>query len=184
MKKSSLLLLAVSTAMMWSACGNDPIVPPTNEAELITSIKLTFTDSLGVEPVKTAQFRDLDGDGGNAPVQFDTIRLSPNRSYYVNIILLDESKTPVDTISNEVLEEANDHHFFFHFTGNSNVQVRYLDQDTNTPPLPIGLQTLWRTGAAGFGTSQIILKHQPGVKDGTETPGETDVDLSFLTFLQ
>jgi hypothetical protein len=29
-----------------------------------------------------------------------------------------------------------------------------------------------------------VLKHQPGSKNGTEAPGETDVELNFYTQVQ
>lgn len=157
--------------------------PPVNEEELITTMTLTFTDSANSSNVITATFRDADGDGGNAPTQFDTIKLTAGKTYFTEITLLDESKTPAENISDEVLEEANDHHFFFNPTG-ATVTVTYEDLDTNSPPLPVGLSTRWVTGTASNGTTQVILKHQPGAKDGTEAPGETDVDVTFVTEVQ
>jgi hypothetical protein len=161
----------------------DPVNPvPNNPEELITTLQLIFTDSANPSSVSTFVFKDPDGDGGNAPTQFDTLQLSANKTYFVSILLLDESVSPTDTISNEVAEEANDHQFFFHYNG-VNVAMTYLDADTNTPPLPVGLSTQWKTGLAGTGTSQIILKHQPGTKNGNEANGETDVDLLFSTVI-
>ena len=170
-------LLIISTLI--TACGEEN-PPPVNEEELITTLTLTFTDSANTANVITATFRDTDGDGGTAPTQFDTIRLEAGKTYFTEITLLDESKTPAENISEEVLEEANDHHFFFHATG-ANLTVTYEDLDTNSPPLPVGLSTKWVTGSASNGTTQVILKHQPEVKNGTETPGETDVDVTFVT---
>lgn len=157
--------------------------PPANEGEVITTMRLIATDSATNMVTDTFTFRDPDGDGGSGPDIFDTIRLAPNKTYLMQLVLLNETVTPADSISNEVLAEANDHMFFFHYTGAAITQT-YLDQDTNTPPLGIGLQTKWKTGAASSGTSQVILKHQPGVKDGTETPGETDMDITFQTVIQ
>lgn len=157
--------------------------PVQNEGEVITTMRVIATDSATNTVAGTFTFRDPDGDGGAGPDIFDTIRLAANKTYLVQLVLLNETVTPADSISNEVLEEANDHMFFFHYSGATIVQS-YLDQDTNTPPLGLGLQTKWRTGAASTGTSQVILKHQPGVKDGTETPGETDIDVTFQTIIQ
>lgn len=157
--------------------------PVQNDSEVITTMRLIATDSATNTVAGTFTFRDPDGSGGTGPDIFDTIRLAANKTYNVQLVLLNETVTPADSISNEVLAEANDHMFFFHYTGASITQS-YLDQDTNTPPLGIGLQTKWKTGAASTGTSQVILKHQPGVKDGTETPGETDVDITFQTVIQ
>ena len=157
--------------------------PPVNEEEVITTMKLIFTDSANTSNTVSATFKDPDGDGGSGATIFDTIMLQANKTYLVDILLLNETASPVDTISNEVAEEANDHHFFFHHTG-VNIVTTYLDQDTNTPPLPVGLATKWKTGAVANGSSQVILKHQPGVKDGTETPGETDIEVTFATKIQ
>jgi hypothetical protein len=157
--------------------------PPANEEEVITTLKLIFTDSANTSNTITATFKDPDGDGGQGVTIHDTIQLQANKTYLVDILLLNEVASPVDTISNEVAEEANDHHFFFHYSG-VNITTTYLDSDTNTPPLPLGLSTKWKTGAAANGTSQVILKHQPDVKDGSQAPGETDIDVTFQTKIE
>jgi hypothetical protein len=151
------------------------------ENELITTLDVALTDSAtGI--TGHFIFRDLDGDGSNAPVRFDTIHLLPNHTYNASLIILDESKNPADTISNEILEEADDHAFFFHPNPAESISVIYLDQDANA--LPIGLLTRWYAGAAVNGTLKIVLRHQPGLKNGTETPGETDLDVTFKTMNQ
>jgi hypothetical protein len=152
------------------------------ENELITTLDIVLTDS-STGSVSHFIFRDLDGTGTNAPVQFDTIHLLANHTYTASFLILDESKTPADTISNEVAEEANEHAFFFHPNGVS-VSVVYLDFDTHTPPLPLGLNTKWYTGAVANGIFRIVLRHQPEGKDGTETPGDTDMDISFPARIQ
>lgn len=191
MKKTikSLTLLAVIAISIVTGCKKDkdevPTPPlPVNESEIMTTFKLTFTDSAGVSPTVTAEYLDPDGDGGNPAEQFDTIKLLPNTTYLASLLILDETKTPADTISNEIEEEANDH-LFIYTPAIVNATVTILDVDTNTPvPLPLGLQTKWKTMAASAGTVQIVLRHQPGVKDGTYTPGETDVDLTFQIKIQ
>ncbi len=187
------LLTIASGVLLLTACKkdknepepNNPVQP--NETELITTVKLILTDSANTSNVKSFMFRDVDGAGGNAPTNFDTISLSPNTTYLTQVLLLDESKNPVDTISNEVLAEANDHMFFYTPSTNANTSVTITDLDTNTPtPLPLGLQSKWKTTSAtsALETMQIILKHQPGVKNGTITPGETDVDVIFKLKVQ
>src|SRR3569832_494963 len=87
-------------------------------------------------------------------------------------MILDETKTPADTISNEVKKEANDHLFFYTPSGVNEV-ITIQDKDTHTPPLPIGLQTTWKTGAANTSTTKKELRHQANVKDGSYTPKKT-----------
>ena len=177
------IISLIAFAVFAVSCKKDddnPSNPGTgnNQGEIITTLIIQFSDSAGIQPDASVAFRDPDGDGGNGPVQFDTVRLASNTTYYAEILLLDETKTPVDTISNEVLEEAVDHMFFFQHTG-SVITTSYNDIDSNG--LPVGLSTIWRTGTVSSGTSQVILKHQPGSKDGTQGPGETDVDVTFVS---
>lgn len=174
-------MLSLTAAVSCKKDDDDPANPPDeNESELITTIKMMFTDSAEVLPDTTFVFRDIDGIGGNPPSRFDTIHLSAGNTFWVQILLLDESKVPTDTISVEVLEEAEDHQFFFIHTG-VDITTTYRDSDSNG--LPLGLSTRWVSGAPGAGTSTIILKHQPGVKDGTMVPGETDVELEFQSIV-
>ncbi|MFM7858821.1 MAG: hypothetical protein ACKO96_44580, partial [Flammeovirgaceae bacterium] len=85
------------------------------------------------------EWRDLDGDGGN-PAQIDTIKIQQQKTFNVSILLLDESKSPIDTISNEVLEEGVDHMFFFTHAV-VNISSSITDSDSNG--LGIGLQSKW-----------------------------------------
>jgi hypothetical protein len=184
--KKILFLLIVLVISSWTGCkkDEDPVTQPppvVNQSEVITTMKLTFTDSSNTSDVRTATFRDPDGDGGAVPDIHDTIKLAPNKTWLTKLILLNETASPIDTISKEVLEEANDHLFCFSPSVNSAV-VTITDRDGNNRP--IGLQSKFNTSSTGTGTMQIILRHQPGVKDGTCSPGSTDVDVTFQTNIQ
>jgi hypothetical protein len=162
------------------SCKKDEVKPTDdhdhNDSELITTMELHFTDSLSGNTFKVV-FNDPDGDGGNAPTQFDTIHLLKNSTYKVELTLLDKSKTPADTISNEVLEEANDHLFFYSSNPLDLVNVAITDKDGNGKNL--GLKSTWTTSNAGSGKVKVKLMHQPGVKDGTSATGDTDVEVDF-----
>ena len=164
-------------------CKKDKVKPadptPTNETELITTLELKFSGKgvLGNDTTFVVIFNDPDGDGGNAATQFDTIHLLKNSSYNVEVTLLDKSKTPADTISNEVLEEANDHLFFYSSNPIGLVNVAITDKDGNGKNL--GLKSTWTTTNAGPGKVKVKLMHQPGVKDGTSATGNTDVEVDF-----
>lgn len=182
MKKNKILLLTAIAALFIAACKKDSDLPklpkPINEPEVITSLRIVLTDSSNINNVKTFEFIDSDGDGGNQPVKFDTIVLKSNSTYFASLKLfngiLNEEITP------EIEEEANNHLFVFKMLG-INLGIHITDLDNNTPPLPIGLKSIWRIGNPGNGSVQIILKHQQGIKDGSEVPGDTDVDLNFQT---
>lgn len=154
---------------------------PVNEEEVITTMILSFTGQ-GSAADKELRFTDADGDGGGAPV-FDLDTLQAGSNYNVSLILLNATADPVDTISNEVLNEGVDHQFFFQPTG-ANIAFAYTDADTNGAP--IGLSTTASTTAASAGTLKVTLRHQPdksavGVNGGdlTNAGGETDIEVIF-----
>ena len=168
--------------------------PPINQGELITTMKVTLTDTI-TNVSATYVFSDLDGAGGNAATfgnggADSVINITANKAYFTKILLLDESKSPVDTISNEVEEEGIDHMFFFNgisptgttsytTTLNGGTTIKYLDLDANNRG--IGLLTLWTAPLTPMPKEPLLieLKHQPSVKDGSYAPGETDIQVGF-----
>ena len=193
-------------ALSFSACKKDKKTeptpetptPPVNEAEVITTLRLSVFD--GTTTVKY-QFKDPDGDGGivgaygnlsnTLTAQSDSvINLSINKTYTVSVLLLDETKAVADTISNAVLTEGIDHMFFFNSlnpTGNpysvyltgSMTTITYLDLDANLRG--IGLLSKWQSPSMVMAKSTITvsLRHQPGVKNGTYAPGDSDIEIPF-----
>lgn len=172
----------ILTTIFLASCEKTPVVEPPqgNDPEVITTFKLTFADAANPVSVVRATYRDGDGPGGNAPTRFDSIVLSPNKRYLVDIEIINEIANPDDTVTYDIRNEANDHQLFFTPQG-ANIVVDYDDEDTNTPPRPVGLKTTWDTGAPSVGKMRIRLKHQPGIKDGSPATGETDIDLTFDT---
>lgn len=175
-KTTFVVILIFICTLSYTSCKKITDPPDPNDEELITTLQINFTDSAGVQPNVTAIFRDTDGGGGNSPSQWDTIKLKANTTYFATILLLDETKTPADTISNEVFAEAVDHLFCF-TTNGINTTVLRTDLDANN--LEIGLQSKWINGAAGSGTIQVTLRHQPDIKNGTCGPGASDIDVTF-----
>ena len=168
-----------------SSCKKDDDLVPTpqptiNEGEVITTVTLTFVDDAGVQPNVTATFRDPDGDGGLAPDIFDDIVLQNGTVYNCSITLSNETVTPIEDITAEILEEDDEHFFCFSPSG-ADVTIARTDTDGT---FEVGLESQWTVGAVGSGTTTVTLKHQPGVKDGTCAPGETDVEVTFNTIVQ
>lgn len=169
-----IFLFAVTTT---SIMGCKPSTPPDpNEEELITTVLINLRDSSGVEANKSFMYKDSDGDGGAAPTVFDTIRLTNNKTYFADLYFLDDSKQPADTISNEIVAEADEHLICYTASGVT-MPIQLLDKDANN--LPLGLKSTWRAGAASSGSLRLVLKHQPGNKNGSCEPGSSDVDLTF-----
>jgi len=185
-KTYSILTITLFTLFV-TGCKKDKDTPkpssntsPVNEVEVITSAILSFVDTAGVQPSVQYAFRDPDGDGGNAPTQHDTIRLVANTYYNATIQLLNETVNPAEDITLEVQDE-NDQHLFCYAPSNTNVSIVRTDSDGT---YEVGITTFWSTGASANGETTVTLRHQPGVKDGTCAPGETDIEVIFVTEIQ
>jgi hypothetical protein len=183
LKYMAMALFAAAAITGCKKDDDDPATPapPPNEEELITTLRLTFTPG-GGGPTRVMQFADLDGDGGNAPV-ISSDTLSATTTYSVAIEVLNESESPAEDITAEILAEDEDHQFFFQVSGAS-ASVAYNDADANGNPL--GLSTTWTIGAASNGNVIVTLRHEPdkgatGVSSGdiTNAGGETDIEVTF-----
>lgn len=177
MNRKLIWVLLLGVTVSFTQCkdsGDD--VQPDDENELITSVVLNFTEQ-GTSNVVSFAYKDADGEGGNAPTRFDTIALKPNTTYALAIEFLDESKTPVDNITDEIEEESDEHLLVYTPSPASLLTYTYEDKDANN--YPIGLKGKAVTGAAGIGKLKVQLRHQPGAKNGTPTPGSDDVNLDF-----
>ena len=146
----------------------------------VFSLIISFVDTAGIQPSVNYAFRDPDGDGGNTPTQHATIRLVANTYYNATVQILNESENPAEDVTIEIQDE-DDEHLFCYTPSNTNVSIVRTDSDGT---FEVGLTTFWSTGAAANGNTTVILKHQPGVKDGTCTPGDTDIEVTFVTEIQ
>lgn len=174
------------TILFFTACEkNTPEIP--NEEELITTLIYTLTPDSGGDVV-TLSFKDLDGDGGDAPEVTSGI-LQANTTYTGSLSLLNEAETPAENINEEIEEEQEEHQFFFLVTTDLNISVDYADKDSNDQPL--GLQTSLTTGDASQGQFTVVLRHEPdksadGVASGSidNAGGETDIEAAFNVEIQ
>jgi len=163
------------------SCSDDEDPMPPNPEEVITTLNVALTPVGGGTTVNF-NFQDLDGDGGNAPT-ITVGDLVASTTYNAVITALNESVTPTDNITVEILAEDEDHQFFFQVAG-ANLGVAYTDQDADGNP--VGLSSTFTTGAASTGTIIITLRHEPnksatGVSSGdiTNAGGETDIEVTF-----
>lgn len=175
------LLYVIGTAALLMQCNKASQVEPTDENELITTVQLSFKES-GVPTAQTFTYRDIDGDGGNPPTNFDKIVLKPNTTYTLSVGVLDESKSPAVNIGQEILAKADEHLFVFTPAPTALLSYQYGDKDARN--FPIGLTGTITTGAIGTGKLKVQLRHQPpvggaAVKDGTAGPGSDDINLDF-----
>jgi hypothetical protein len=170
------LMASMTVAMMVSCKKDEPA--PVEDNETITTVRLKFTQG---GTTTTFNFKDLDGDGGNAPV-IDKISLKPNTTYTLAVEVLDETKNPVSDITTEIKKEQDEHIIEYVSTPATVLSVTATDKDSRN--FPVGLAASAKTTTAGTGKLRVILHHQPpvnnvAVKNGTFTVGSTDFDVAF-----
>ena len=175
--KVSLLITLFSFFLFFSACKPEK-TEPQNDAEVITTLICTFTDSLTGAEVGKFRFADPDGDGGLNPITDDTLKLNSGMTYLVSLAFLDETQNPVADITSEIEEEGEEHQIFFQPEALNGLIISYLDADVDGKP--VGIRTLWNTMGPQSGFVRIFLKHQPGVKNGNPLDGDTDFDHTFV----
>ncbi|UYZ61936.1 hypothetical protein [Hymenobacter weizhouensis] len=173
------LLLAAPLATLTSCDDDDP--QPEEDNELITTVRYTLTPTSGTGTPVTVEWKDADGDGGAAPV-IGTLRLAPNTTYNATITLLDESKSPAESITDEISKEKEDHLFVYTPAPAGLLTVTITDKDAKN--LDVGLTSRVQTAAAASGTLRVVLRHQPGIKTGAANLGDTDVDATFPVTIQ
>ena len=154
-QKISMIVLGGLLITVSSCKKEEPVIP--NPEEVITTVLLELVPNGGGTTVNLT-FRDLDGDGGVAPV-ITTETLAANTTYTGSITFLNELETPAEDITEEVEEEALEHQVFYSASGGVNVTVTYNDQDTDGNP--IGLDTEIVTGDVSSGKFTIVLRHFP-----------------------
>ncbi len=180
MKILRLLSIFALSSLLFTACSDDDDTPdPVNEEEVITTMTITLSPQGGGTDI-TLQTQDLDGDGPNPPVVTVSGDLAANTTYDGSIVVLNETETPAEDITEEVEEEDDEHQFFYVIGGGLDATTAYgnFDGDGN----PLGTEFTLTTGAASSGTIAITLRHEPKKpNDGTlaDAGGETDITETF-----
>lgn len=198
-KKYGMYMLLMGGVLLTSCSDDDDVPPEENEVEVFTDVTLIFTNTADPSDVVRARAQDPDGTGAQPLQILDSITLDTATVYTLTFEILNalDPNDPED-IGEEILDEDDEHQFFFSFTadaftspaGNGNVDtaadpINYNDSDDNNNP--VGLNTTWTTGGVlTSGSFQVRLQHQPGVKTATtgSTDGDTDFDLSFVLNIQ
>ena len=182
--KTFAFALALSATTLAPGCKGDDCEPGEDchehESELITSMKIAFTDSITGAAAFEYGFEDADGVGGNAP-SIDSIKLAPNTTYNASVRIYTTHEGHSHEITSEIQAEDHEHLFCYTVTSAA-LDIQRTESDG---AFPVGLLTRWRAGAAGSGTAKVVLRHQPdGQKDGSCTPGDTDLEVLFPVKIQ
>jgi hypothetical protein len=179
--KTKLILSTLLLAAIVSCKKDDPVTPVVpNEEEVITTLNYTLTNTSDATDVVVLTWEDEDGDGSGPAVITGGI-LKSSATYSGSMELLNKTETPADTVTLEILEEDDEHQFFFQST---TMTVNYSDLDENMKP--VGLLTQLETAASTLDTLKVTLIHTPdktatGVSGGdiTNAGGSVDVEVSF-----
>lgn len=178
--------ISLCLAMAIASCSNknkidDP--QPDNENEVITTLIINLKDSSDASKKYVLKSRDLN-TSDQIPAVFEIPELENNKTYYAEVLLLDESKAVADTVSNDVLQEADDHQLVY--TSNvAGFEVSYKNTDIDTKGYPLGLHPIFKTkNIAGQKVNfQVVLYHLPGIKKANPMDnaknGSADVDVVF-----
>jgi hypothetical protein len=178
----ALVLILSFSLLLLSGCDDDPVIP--NEEELITHVLLRMVPD-GPGDTLLFVWIDEDGEGGNPPlIGGDT--LSASTVYACELLLRNNTVNPAVDISEEVMEEADEHLVFYELSAAALGQITYEDEDSNGKPL--GLKTSWQTFQPGTGTLTVVLRHQPDKNVVPLTPanagGSTDAEVTFQVVIQ
>lgn len=186
MKTINTIACVISFATLFISCSNENDATPVNEEELITTITAVFTPEGGGSAV-TLNSRDLDGDGPNAPVITISGPFAQNTTYNGVVAFTNESVSPAEDITTEIVAEAEDHQIFYQTTGSlPDFIYSTTAENLDANGKPIGLQTVFTTTTAATGVLKISLIHLPnktaaGVATGdpTNAGGNTDATEEF-----
>ena len=150
---------------------------PINEGEFISTVNIQLTTDAGDEVNLT--WEDLDSDGPNEPIITVSGEFNTNSYYFGSITVLNETNDPVINYTEEILEEAEEHQFFYQFSEGLDMTSQYSDQDSNGNP--VGVQFTLVTGSAGSGDFTLELRHEPTKPNNglDDAGGETDIQISF-----
>lgn len=182
MKSIKHVLVLASIIILTASCSSndDPIA--INAEEVISTLTVTLTPENGGTAIVLKSF-DSDGNGPTKPVVTVSGNLSANTTYTGATTVLNETVSPTEDITVEVLNEGVDHLFFYNFS-NDLASTTYTDKDENGDP--IGLSFTLTTKDAGAEIVNVTLRHEPNksganVVDGdiTNAAGETDVAVTF-----
>jgi hypothetical protein len=179
MKNLKILATAILATLSLASCSDDDDLPEAiHEEEVITTITITLEPE-GEGTKVTLQKQDLDGDGPDDPTFDVSGNLVAGVTYNGSIVLLNETESLAEDITEEVEEEDLEHQFFYTIASDLDVTIdnANLDSEGNI----LGTEFKLTAGAASSGVLTVTLRHEPkkpntGLEDAG---GETDVEASF-----
>jgi hypothetical protein len=175
--KRPIVIIAIATLLAVTAClyscKNDA---PLTGNEYITTIKILATNQSDLT-TDTFEYVNFNEAKSIPPSYVDTVKLKPNVTYSIQLKVLNEANNPVQDLTDSITSLADEHLMIYNVDPTSSVSVKILDKDSKG--LPLGLMSNWKTTDSTSGYLRLILRHQPGHKNGTQTPGNTDFEADY-----
>lgn len=164
--------------ILFVSCSKDDDPVAVNEEEVITTLTVTLVPSDASANI-ILKTQDLDGDGPNAPVVTVSGDLKASHDYTGSMKFENETETPAENITLEIIEEADEHQVFY--TVGSSLNATVVSTKNDSKGLPLGTEFNLTTGAASTGKLTFTLRHEPK-KPNTglaDAGGSTDMEASF-----
>jgi len=101
--------------------------------------------------------------------------------------LLNTVESPVENITEEVEEEADEHQFFYELSGSGagRITIEYADTDGNGLPVGLEYTVTVTAGGADTATRNVVLSHyDEGPKNGVDKSDESDIDINIPVEIQ
>lgn len=177
----TIVIMAIMPFAFWGCTKHDDH-QHNDENELITKVEMLLVDSSSNDTLMS-NWSDIDGLGGNNPTLPDTFKLQQGKMYLGHIkFYTNHDATSFHEITQDIVNEGNNHIICYTvqtmIMPPTSLYMIRTDEDANKKVL--GMKTEWYTPVTyDKGSVQIKLKHQPGIKDGSCEPGETDVEVYF-----
>ena len=168
----------LASTVIYSCSKGDDDPEEVNEQEVINRVSIVLSDGSNSQTVTW-------NEGSTPPA----ITLDVDKTYTASIYFYDASDpTDVEDITEEVIEEVDEHFILWEIAGLSDFLITSAPTDyAGSDGIPINLITEWGTGGAESGNIKVTLIHEPANKTGTTRSsigGETDIELTFPTTVQ
>ena len=179
----------IAAILFLSACKkDDPKI--INEEEELSSVVITVTnesDQSSEHYTFEVEGHDYEGESESTEDTHEDllkVELAPNSSYLFEIRFYnDEDPNNIEDVTQEIIDEADDHHVFYELTDGANITIESGTGDTlDSNSNPLNLITRWTTTDAGVADVIAYLIHEPSAKTGDtrdDFGGATDVELEF-----
>ena len=122
-----------------------------HDHEVISTVVLNLTSQAdGTEQ----EIRWVEGEG-----QDQDVVLTNATAYDLSISALNELETPIEDITPEIADEADEHQLFFTGSAIDDGLITHTYEDSDGEGLPLGLENTVDAVAAGVGELTVTLRH-------------------------